>query len=115
MRPSSPTSPGQSPAKLAAVSTGPRCVRSPASTWWLYCHTASATTSGASGGIVANTSSPMRWELMNPCPVSGSTSLARTTFQPFAANASVRTRSSSTCVGQPATFADSRRSPEATR
>ena len=38
---------------------GPRWVRSPASTWWLYCHTASTTSSGASGGSRLNTSMPV--------------------------------------------------------
>src|SRR5665811_2079835 len=50
-RPSSPTSPGQSPTKFATVRIGPRWVRSPARTWWLYCQTASATIRGASAGM----------------------------------------------------------------
>ena len=115
LRLSIPTRPGQSPTKFATVRIGPRWVRSPASTWWLYCQTASATISGASGGIERNTSSPIRCELMNPCPVAGSTSFARTTVQPRSANAAVTSASIEAWVGQPAWFADSRRSPLATR
>ena len=61
-----PTSPGHVPSKLATVRIGPRCVRRPASTWWLYCQTASATISGASAGMHLNTSRPMRWLQMKP-------------------------------------------------
>ena len=113
--PSSPTRPGQVPSKLATVSNGPRWLRSPASTWWLYCQTASATTSGASGGMVANTSSPRRWLSMNPCRVAGSYSWARTTVQPSSANAATSAFSRASCVGQPAALARGRRSPDATR
>ena len=48
-----PTRPGHWPLQLAITRIGPRWLRRPASTWWLYCQMASATTSGASGGIVA--------------------------------------------------------------
>ena len=43
-----------------------RGVRNPASTWWLYCQTASTTTIGASGGTFLNTSIPLRWLSMKP-------------------------------------------------
>ena len=66
LRFSRPTRPGHSGAKFAIVRTGPRWVRSPASTWWLYCQFAVATISGASGGICLNTSMPIRWERMKP-------------------------------------------------
>ncbi len=112
---SAPTRPGHSPDQLAAMRIGPRWRVRPMSTCWLYCHTASATTSGASGSMVANTSRPWAWEPMNPCPVPASTGWARSTVQPSAANAAVTARSSSAWAGQHSTLADSRRSPLATR
>ena len=111
LRPSSPTSPGQSPAKFATVRIGPRCVRSPASTWCEYCQFAIATMRGASSGMFLKTSRPMRWLEMKPWPVCGSTSNPRTTLQPSASTAAVTPASTFFCVSQPAMFADSRRSP----
>ena len=73
VRLSIPTSPGNSPLQLATSRIGPRWVRRPGSTWWLYCQTASTTTSGASGGSPLKTSIPARWLSMNPCPPSAST------------------------------------------
>ncbi len=55
------------PDQFARTSTGPRCWSSPASTWLLYCQTASATTIGASGWMPANTSRPRVWLSMKPC------------------------------------------------
>jgi hypothetical protein len=115
LSPSSPTRPGQVPSKLATVRIGPRWLRSPASTWWLYCHTASATISGASGGTVAKTCNPRRWLSMKPCRACGSNWWARTTLHPRSANAAVTAFSSASCAGQPAAFAAGRRSPLATR
>ncbi len=111
LRPRRPTRPGQSGAKFAIVRIGPRWVRRPASTWWLYCQTASATMSGASAGMFLNTSRPMRWLLMNPCPVAGSTGFARSTDHPSVPSAAAMSLSSCCCVGQPAVFAEGRRSP----
>ena len=45
----SPTSPGHCPDQFATVKIGPLWLRSPGSTWWLYCHAAVANTSFASG------------------------------------------------------------------
>ena len=44
---SRPTNPGHCPDQFATVKIGPLWLASPASTWLLYCHTASATTIGA--------------------------------------------------------------------
>src|SRR5437667_384304 len=44
---SKPTIPGHVPLQFAVVSIGPRWERRPPSRCWLYCQTASATTSGA--------------------------------------------------------------------
>ena len=71
--------------------------------------------SGASTGMRVNTSRPMRWLEMNPCPVSGSTPKGRMTSHPRAFSTPVTPVSSSTWVGHPATFADSRRSPDVMR
>ena len=46
-----PTRPGHWPLQLATVRMGPRWWSRPGSTWWLYCQTASATTTGASGSM----------------------------------------------------------------
>ena len=73
-----PTRPGHSPLQFATVRIGPRCRRRPASTWWLYCQTASATMSGASRSIDAKTSMPMRWLEMKPWPVPGVDRMAAT-------------------------------------
>src|SRR6478672_10091101 len=48
---SKPTKPGHVPLQLATVRIGPLCETNPPSKCWLYCQTASATTSGASCGI----------------------------------------------------------------
>ena len=47
-----PTRPGHSPLQFASVRIGPLCFVSPARTWLVYSHTASATTSGAFGSIL---------------------------------------------------------------
>ena len=49
---------GQVPDQLARIRIGPRWRTRPARTWWLYCQTASATTSGASRWIAVKTSRP---------------------------------------------------------
>ena len=72
LRFSRPTRPGHWPLQLAAVRIGPRWPFRPASTWWLYSQTASATMTGASGWMVAKTSMPIRWFQMKPWPTSGS-------------------------------------------
>jgi hypothetical protein len=115
LRPSSPDQPGQVPSKLATVSSGPRWVRRPASTWWLYCQTASATISGASSGMRVKTSSPIRWLLMKPWPLVR-VLLVRPHQRPAVPGERVATSASSACCsGHPAALADSRRSPLATR
>ena len=76
---SSPTRPGHCPLQLATVRIGPRWARSPASTWWLYCQTASATISGASAGMPGTPPCPSRWLAMKPWPVTGSTWCPRRT------------------------------------
>ena len=87
---SMPTSPGHVPDQLATVRIGPRWARSPASRWWLYCQTDSATTSGASGSTpAAKTAMPCFWLLMNPCFCSASYGWARTRSYPSAATALV--------------------------
>ena len=72
LRFSIPTSPGQVPLQLASVRIGPLWVVSPARTWWEYCQTASATTSGASGSIFRKTAMPYFWLSMKPCFLTGS-------------------------------------------
>ncbi len=109
-----PTRPGHWPLQLATVRIGPRWRRSPGRTWWLYCQTASATTSGASRSMPAKTSMPIRWLEMKPCPRDESTGCARRTVTPCRPNAASTLRSSSSWAGQPSRFAVSRRSPEAT-
>ncbi len=111
---SAPTRPGHSPDQLAAMRIGPRWRVRPMSTCWLYCHTASATTRGASGSMVANTSRPCAWEPMNPWPRPASTAWARSTVHPSEVSAALSARSSSAWAGQHSTLADSRRSPLAT-
>ena len=100
---------------MDTVRIGPRWVRSPGRTWWLYCQLAVATISGASAGMSRNTSMPIRWERMKPCPNSGSGPKARCTLQPVASTASVTIRSSSCWKGQAGTFALSRESPDGRR
>ncbi len=51
LRLSMPTRPGHWPDQLARVRMGPLWVVRPARTWWEYCQTASATTSGAFSGM----------------------------------------------------------------
>src|SRR3984893_516915 len=54
-----PTKPGQVPLQFATVRIGPLCDDNPPSRCWLYCQTASATTSGAFRGIDLNTRKPI--------------------------------------------------------
>ncbi len=69
---SMPTRPGHSPLQLASVRIGPRCFVRPARTWLVYSHTASATTSGASGSILRKIWIPRAWPSMKPCFFSAS-------------------------------------------
>ena len=111
---SSPTRPGKSPAQFATTRMGPWCDRSPARTWWLYCQTASTTTTGALTGTSLNTAMPIRWLSMKPCPLAGSIPCARWTPQPSFSTA-VRNSDSSRCwVGQHFVLAAGGRSPLAT-
>ena len=109
-----PTRPGHWPLQFATTRIGPRWLRRPASTWWLYCHTASTTTTGASGGMALNTSIPIRWPSMKPCPFAASTGWARRTRRPSASTAAAKSRSSCSCTGQHVTLALGRTSPLAT-
>ena len=110
-----PTSPGHSPLQLRTVRIGPSRSSRPGSTWWLYCQTASATTTGASRGISRNTSSPIFWLSMNPCPLAGSKGWARFTLTPSRAHAAVNFSSSAAWAAWQVTLAESRRSPLAAR
>jgi len=58
---SRPTRPGHCPLQFASVRIGPVCFVSPGRTWLVYCHTASATTSGTAGSICRNASMPWIW------------------------------------------------------
>ena len=63
-----PTSPGHVPDQFATVRIGPRCEIKPCSRWCEYCQTDSATISGASGSIPANTCIPSFCVWMKPWP-----------------------------------------------
>ena len=106
-----PTRPGHWPDQLATVRIGPEWVVSPGSTWLEYCQTASATTSGTSGSIVSNTSSPSRALAMKPWPRAFDAVWPRSSFQPAAAKALVRSASIACWAGQQTRLASSRRSP----
>jgi hypothetical protein len=110
-----PTRPGHRPLQFATVRTGPLCVVRPGSTWCEYCHTASATTTGANGSIREKTSIPSFCEPMKPCPSFGLNLCARTTRNPSRATALEKARSMASCAGQHTLFAEGRRSPLATR
>ena len=109
-----PTKPGHCPDQLATVRMGPRWLRRPAITWWLYCQTASATIRRAEGSIFANTSMPMRWLQMKPWPRAGSQGWARFTWMPSAAKAAMIFFSASFCAAQQTWLAEWRESPLAT-
>ncbi len=106
-----PTSPGHSPLQFATVRIGPRCVERPGRMWCVYCHTASTTTSGASGRILRKTSIPRFWLSMKPWPFWGSQACPRRTSRPSRRMAFMTASSTRACAGQHIWLAARRRSP----
>jgi len=109
-----PTRPGHWPDQLATVRIGPVWVVRPGSTWLEYCQTASATTRGAAGSIVANASSPSRALARKPWPRERDTPWPRSSRHPARVKAAARSASICRWAGQQVRFASSRRSPLAT-
>ncbi len=112
---SMPTRPGHWPLQLASVRIGARCRVRPASTWLVYCHTASTTTIGMAGSMVRKAAMPAAWLSRKPWPLAASTAWPRTTPQPRSLNTRVTVASRAAWAGQQTRLADNRESPLATR